>query len=232
VRVYNDWARSQGLPTRRWSTLEATLQVLQGERKFSHWAPAEVEQLLKLAGEMPLDSLVLRHRRWAAKHGYPVRTHNGIVNQLAIRGISAKPEGDWITISAVARITGRSSTTIADWIRIGGLTVGGSGPGNRCILRKELRRLAWEKPQLFAGMSQSQLLHLLELDELAEAIARDYPNRHPCAHHGYPVIVVELGRRFPTMAAAARACHMERHAVARAVREGRGAGGFTFRRAS
>lgn len=229
VAEYNCWAICNGQRTRQPETIAASLQLLLTQRA-SHWHRDEIEELKRLAGETPFDDVVRRHRRWAKRAGFPPRTAEGLAKQLGKMGLSYRPEGDWIAIATIRRITGRGSKAIQGWIRAGGMRVGGRA-GTRCLWRRQIVQLAKQRPHLFAGIDRPALMYLLEDEDLAESIARDHPQRQACWNHGRAVIVVEMGRRFESMAAAAKACYLERHGVARAVREGRSAGGYTFRRA-
>jgi len=228
ISAYNSWARSHGFIQRRARSLLPALERVRERRAGSQWHQEEVNALLSLVGNQPLRYVVQAHHRWADKHGHPRRSAAAIRFQLHCRGISAGACGAWILVSLVRKLTGRSASTLNLWVRAG-VARRGTGPSDWSLCRRDIVRLARKRPLWFAGISRANLIQLLESDDLVDRILELCPPGNPGRGRGRAVMVVQLGRKFPSCAAAAKACHLERHSVAAALREGRPAGGYTFR---
>lgn len=206
--------------------------MARSRRTYRMWSEAELQEWQDLVGELPFPMAVRRWNRWAEAQGLPKRSRDSLRHKAKELRLSTLPQlGDWVTIGDVKRLTGRDRTTVSQWVAKGWIKRYYHGIAS-AVRRKELRRLAREHPVALSGCDRGDLVQLLEDEELADAVVRQFPRRYQSKCHGQAVICETLGRRFRSYAEAGRALHMDRHTIRRATLEGRRAGGMTFRLAS
>jgi excisionase family DNA binding protein len=125
-------------------------------------------------------------------------------------------QNDYLTTMEVARSLSISDSCIRRWIGRGRLQ---SEVVDRvhCISREELRKLAMREPRVFGGLSEEELVQLLNHDGIAQWVAEQrLPVRRMCL----PVICLETGQRFSSIGAAAVAAGVCKQTMRKAVIEG------------
>lgn len=184
-------------------------------RAWIAWSQTEHNQLECLIGEMPLVNAAKRYNIWAAANGYPERTVNAISSYCNRNNISTKAIGKMLKTRDVARILGICPSRVRYWIKCKWVPVKRSG--SLYVARAQLVRLARSKPCIFYGISRERLYQLLENEELAEQISRNWTAPPKLR----PVRCIELQQTWPSVAAAAadRFCH--RRSITRAIEKGR-----------
>ena len=76
--------------------------------------------------------------------------------------------------------------------------------------RRDIRKVARLRPKLFAGIPRANLVILFESEELADFVRSQYPR---AVEGAKPCYVVERAKRFPSLAAAARALYLDPSSV-------------------
>lgn len=190
------------------------------------WTQPELEYLLELAGDQPFPMLCRMYNRMAGKQGWPMRTPSGLSTAIYRYGSQRYTTGEWITINQANTMLNASDGMVRHWIKRGWITPRSYSKSIKAfhyISRTDLRRLARERPQLFAGQSEATLTAVLCDEKLAEYIATNYPRRNAVAT---PVIQVETGRRFPSIKAAARATYVTYQALQYALKQQKPIAGY------
>lgn len=192
-----------------------------------YWSDAEVQQLLELAGDMPFPLVQQQFNYWATKNGLPHRSRDSLAKKLNGLGGSRQPVGQWVGTGDVAKMLGKNKSTIQLWVRAGYVRRHKAGPFSS-IRRADLVKLARERPRLFAGCDRTNLLMLLEDEELVTSILQQYPRRYWAMGRGRRVRWVDTGQVFDCYKAAARAAHVSDKTICKALQEGRLAAGWRF----
>jgi len=198
-----------------------------GQASYRYWTAPEVERLLELVGETPFVHVCREWNRWANKEGIPNRSPQSIRKKLTGLGESTVCLGRWVRLGDVAHLLGKDRSTIQKWANAGWVSYIVYGHQS-CILRADLRRLARERPILFAGCDRQGLVQLLEDEDLAESILAAYPQRYQSSINGKRVLWVDRMQAFPSYAAAGRAAHICSKAIRLGVIEGRPVCGYRF----
>lgn len=189
------------------------------------WQPVEDARLQELSGDMPWPIVVAEMRRSARQHGWPPRTECAIRARALDIGLITTCHGQMVSMCQVARALRANKRTITIWIADGRLTERRINR-RRWIPRSALRRLARQSPELFGGLTEGELFRLLDSEPLAAEIAAMGLKRLPRVR---PVVCVETGWRYASIAAAARASYVTPATLRNAVRNGWRAGGRTWR---
>lgn len=172
--------------------------------KSARWTPAEDELLQGLCGDMPWPMVVQSFNSWAKKMGHPTRTGLALVRRCENTGTLRRTVGAWITTGVICELMKISHSTVRRWLVIKNYLPYhryGTSPQHRFyVRRRDLRRLALDKPRLFGGMSVCDLTQLLDSQRLAEQIV-DLNLGSP--RGPVPVVCVETGRRFSSIREAA-----------------------------
>jgi hypothetical protein len=144
-------------------------------------------------------------------------------------GLSMQPQGEFISIGDIRTLTGYSYEKIYNWIKIGLPAVARSNAKNspRFILRRQLRRFAVKYPEQFGGIAQSELTQLIDSEIVASKITK---MQLPRLTKSYVIECVETGRRYPSIAAAARGVFTHKKNIWNSVTNGTAACGFHYRR--
>jgi hypothetical protein len=176
---------------------------------------------------MPFKRVWREWNIWAKQQGLEPRSLMSLQKKAQALGETQACYGNWIGTGEVARLLGKHRSAIQNWYRAGWVRCHRAGR-HSAVSRADLRRLARERPQLFAGSSHEGLVQLLEDERLADEIVTGFPQRYPTRNQSIRVLWVDRGLVFPSYAAASRAAHVSPSAIARAIREGRPAAGMRF----
>lgn len=181
------------------------------------YSEAERDKLEELAGEMPLGMLARRYNAWASENGLPTRTERALHQCAKKAGMSVEPIGDLVRTSIVLEAIDASQAVVEGWVKRGWIQPvlvrspstrpvpnRRRGPTRRSFRRRDLRRLARERPEAFAGASRDGLFRLLEDGDLCDEILARFPRRTSCLQARRPVMCLDTRRRYPSIRAASR----------------------------
>lgn len=212
---------------------------MKGPKDRPWWSKCEIEYLHSLIGDYPTQLIIKRYLHWASMMNLPKRSSYAIEQKLRKLKISRIPVGIYITSGTLVKLLGVSYTTVDRWVQSGHLAphliesgdprVRGIRPPRRLFLRSDMIQMALDHPRLLSGTPQENLFLLLEDAALAADIAQRFPKR--IGRDPVPVICVETGQRYGSIAAAARAVYVTKNCLAEAVKTGRRANGYHWRRA-
>lgn len=187
------------------------------------WTAPELEHLEQLAGDHPMAEVATRYNRWAKANGLPSRTLPALGQAGYNRGVTFRPYGAMVTHQALCTYLGLTKGQAAKLLDQASCRQ--LRPrGRRYVTRKELRRLARQHPQWFAGATTANLVQLLEDEKLAEWCKQHQPIRY--GRNCSPVRCIETGLVYPSVMAAAAAVFVTRHWLHYSLRTGCRAGGF------
>jgi hypothetical protein len=186
------------------------------------WSQEELEFIERIAGDIPYHIIVRTYNNWAGKNGYPQRTMDGIKAICLKHGISLRPQGRWVTTMYIAEVLDIPFQTVTGWTAAGYLP--------RCtrarrlyVHRSSIHELAASRPHLFAGISADRVYALIEDEDLAQQIARDYP-RNRFRHKG--VRAVEKNAVYPSLRVAAKSLPAAHTSIMRAIHTGQPFAGY------
>lgn len=194
-------------------------EASRARRRCIPWTQRETDRLEMLAGTVPLPELVQRYNAWAVRQRPPLphRSDKAIWRHACRQRISLRCCGDKLTISDAAALLGVTFERIRRWTRLGYLPT--YRYGWLYLARADLAAMAWERPELFCGISRDCLYQLLEDDDVCDFILR--ADGYRVGPHGQRrVRCIETGQIFPSMAAAGAAVHRNPFGISRAVRRG------------
>lgn len=179
------------------------------------WTPPEDEMLAGLAGDLPWPKVVDAYNRWARRHGLPQRTAQGMTRRCIRLRLRRSAVGEFITSGLVSEMLGIKRQTFLRWVKDGWLPTIQYGKGNPYyIRRRDLRKLARQRPHLFGGQREGTLIQLLDNELLARQIVA---MELPAPLQLRPVVCIEQGKRYASVGRAARAHFIDRAAVRRVV---------------
>ena len=193
------------------------------------WTDAEINYLHEVAGDLPRHYLVKTFNQWAQAHGYPERSNKAIYAKANVMGLSLAAVGESITTGGIAKILEINDTTVQGWMVRHRDLPRRKIKGYYYIKRRELMRWARQHPHLFGGLKWSNLVQLLESENLADYICDNFPNR-PVGLEATarPVRCITTNEIYPSLSAAARATHITYQAISLAIREQRSTCGLRF----
>ena len=196
------------------------------KQQSRRWTPEDLEVLSELAGELPWQLVV---RRFNQRR--PPRTPMAMQRKAEQLGLSMQPQGEFISIGDIRTFTGYSYEKIYNWIKIGLPAVARSDAKNspRFVSRRQLRRFAVKYPEQFGGIGQSELTQLFDSEIAASRITK---MQLPRLTKSYVIECVETGRRYPSIAAAAREVFTHKKNIWNSVTHGTAACGLHYRRVS
>ncbi len=188
------------------------------------WTPEDLEALAELAGELPWQLVAERFNQRR-----PPRTPIAMQQKAEQLGLSMQSQGEFISIGDIKTLTGYSYEKIYNWIKIGLPAVARSNAKNspRFISRMHLRKFAKKHPEQFGGIAQSELTQLIDSEVIAFKITK---MQLPRLTKSYVIECVETGRRYPSIAAAAREVFTHKKNIWNAVTNGTSACGYHYRR--
>ena len=195
--------------------------------QYRAWTEAETLRLQELAGDMPFLMVCQQFNGWAVRNGIPPRSTSSLEKRLRRLGTSRRTHGSWLCVGDVARMLGKNRSTVLLWATNGWIRHHKAGSCSS-VSRDDLIRLARERPRLYAGADRSNLLLLLEDEDLVTEILRQFPRRYCATGRGRRVRWMDTGQEFPTCRAAAKAANLHYTSVSKAIREGRPAAGLRF----
>ena len=189
------------------------------------WSSEDIEALTDLAGELPWHLVVARFAKRR-----PPRSNQSMIWKAQELGLPRIPEGEFISIGTIKALTGYCYEKVYLWIDSGDLpAVARSDAKNspRYVSRKSLRAFAKKRPDQFGGMDQADLTQLFDSQVLAKKIV---DMNLPKLTKSHQVECIESGRRFPSIAAAARDARVHSKLVWLAVHQGADVRGKHYRR--
>lgn len=191
------------------------------------WTTEDIEMLSSLAGDLPWP-MVLR----AFNNCRPHRTAIALRRKADDLGLLRRCVGQWITSGALRSLMGVSYEQVRRWILDPSIQLPARrwGKGRAYpywINRRDLRAFAAANPARFGGLSEGQLVELLDSEALAAQIAAmELPRpRQPVA-----VECIDTGRRYASIKAAARAAYVTPQRMAVVLASGGTANGRRYRR--
>jgi hypothetical protein len=190
------------------------------------WTVEDVEMLSSLAGDIPWPLVPGRFNS-----SRPRRTATALRRKADELGLLRRCTGAWLTSGALRSLMGVSYEQARRWILSGQLPARRWGEGQAYpywIRRQDLRAFARVRPELFGGLSEGQLVELLDSERLAtEIAAMELPRPRQCV----AVECIETGRRYRSIKAAARAAYVTPQRMAVVLAHGTTANGRRYRRA-
>lgn len=168
------------------------------------WSQEEEDYLQELIGDYPTELLCTHYRRWASRAGHPSRTDRAIKDHVNKLGQTLLTSGIYVRVADLEAQLNRRRQSIFTWIKRGLIPsryITRARQGT-CIRREGIRYLARRHPEKFSSVNRLDLFLLLEDEELADAVHEHNIGRR---HYRYPVICLTTGRRFPSVADAAKA---------------------------
>lgn len=198
------------------------------DQKFARWSRVETDRLLELLGDVPMHILTARYRQWASRMGHPERSPKAIEQRIRRLKGRRTPVGTYITSGTIVGLLGISYTTLDRWVERGFLAAERSPtydrrakrvrPPRRLFLRASVVQMALDYPERLAGTSRENLYMLLEDEQLADSISKKYPHRK--GRDPVPVVCIETGQKYPSIAAAARANYVTRNCLYESIHRG------------
>jgi hypothetical protein len=173
-----------------------------------------------------MPQVLAAYNRWAERHGFPVRSLQGLRGMAWRLRMSVAPTGAWLGVTALATMINRDPATVGTWARRGWIH-----RRDRAISRQSVVRLARKQPWLFAGGSRSGLMQLLDDQELVDRILREYPHRQAGMKAPQPILCITTGQVFRSQGEAARRCFVGRISVRRSMDSGIAVAGLQFKAA-
>jgi len=190
------------------------------------WQDDELEQLIGMAGDLPLPVLLKSFAATGSRAGWPPRTKGAVLTKLSGLHITMVPCGRWMRVCGLTAI-GIPAHVAKGWLEEGVLPSTRFGGRRRYFQRSAVVALAQREPWRFAGIRAADLFLVLEDQELADSIALEHPKRLGPR----PVLCVDTGRRFPSITAAARGVYCTAANIRHALRTpGATACGYRWRR--
>ena len=190
------------------------------------WSVEDIEMLSSLAGDIPWPLVPGRFNS-----ARPRRTPIALRRKADELGLLRRSTGQFITSGALRSLMGISYEQARRWILSGQLPARRFGQGQAFpywIRRRDLRAFARARPELFGGLSEGQLVELLDSEHLAAQIAAmELPRPRQCV----AVECIDTGRRYRSIKAAARAAYVTPQRMAVVLACGTTANGRRYRRA-
>jgi hypothetical protein len=193
--------------------------------KPPNWTKAEEELLASLAGEMPFSIATKVYMAQASSRGFPKRTRVALEVRAKIIGVHRTSTGEWLSTGDIAKALDVSIQTIVRWVDDKGLKAR-IIKKKRWIKRCDLRGFARQYPALFGGLSEPQLIQLLDQEGIAKWLAE---KNLPLRRISLPVFCVETGKKFRSIKEAARFAHVTRQRMADAIKYQQYANGKHYR---
>lgn len=229
-RAYVSWQKANGFKRRSYNAFRYKMTTL-GRKPAPRtpiWTPAEDANLFSYVGSVPFRLIVQAHNDWAKREGKPTRSAKAIRVRISKNQAgSLIPCGDYLTTGSICRMLKCSDVMPRRWLERGwikGYNHKGchydEGRKNKTktrfwyYRRKDLVKMAKERPEAFAGCKKTDLFLLLENEELAEMIVEKFPYRPGTRE--WPVRCVETGAVFKNCSAAA--AYVNKNCVLRTTR--------------
>lgn len=189
------------------------------------WTQEDIEALSSLAGDLPWPMVT-----GAFNCTRPPRTELALRRKAYALRITRTCVGQFITCGTIAEMSGNDFEKVRRWVTSGKLPSRRFGEGNGhayFVNRKDLRTFAAKHPESFGGLTQGQLVVLLDSEKLAARIAS---MELPRLVQRVAVECIETGQKFPSISAAAKAAYVAKERMRTVIREGTTANGRHYRR--
>jgi hypothetical protein len=195
------------------------------KREWKRWTPEDLELLADLAGEIPWHMVVEQFNQ-----SRPPRTPKALSRQAEAMGLSIKPQGEFITTSAIGVLTGYNNKKILNWIlsrKLKAVYRYKSKNNHWCISRKALWEFARKHPQQFGGIGHSELTQLFDSETRAsEIVAMNLPRLKQTVE----VECIETGQRYKSIKEASVAAFVNKSGISASINNGWAANGLHYRR--
>ena len=195
------------------------------KRQWRRWTPEDLELLADLAGEIPWHMVVEQFNQ-----SRPHRTPKALTRQAEAMGLSIKPQGEFITTSAITVLTGYNNKKILNWILSGKLKAiyrYKSKNNHWCISRKALWEFARNHPHQLGGIGHSELTQLFDSEVRASKIVA---MNLPRLSHTVEVECIETGQRYKSIKEASVAAFVNESGISASINHGWAANGLHYRR--
>ena len=192
------------------------------------WTAVEECMLIEMAGDIPAPLLQRHYNQWAIRNGRPLRTRKALFVRLNRLGISRCAVGSWLTTGAIAAVLALPPTTVEKWSTTPGFKRQRFERGRSYYYIRRGAFVEWARANMFrlGGLDRARLLMLLEDEALVDEILTRHPHRPQIAG----VRCIDDGRSWPSVAAAAKACHCDESTLRRGLQNGRAVIGLRFER--
>jgi hypothetical protein len=197
------------------------------------WTQEETDWLIDHVNTMPLSRLARSFNLWARVNRLPDRSKNAIDKKLRTFGYSNRPTVEFYTFMKLSQMLGLSRDTVAGWKRLKDNPIETYRRDNKkqtfnYVTTKMFKDFARNHPSRLGGANEVGLQMLLEDSRWAKEILRAYPKRPDRQWPEHRVRCIETGRIYPSLGAAARDVFVVRQCIARSVKHGYKANGYTF----
>jgi hypothetical protein len=180
------------------------------------WAVDELELLQDLAGHYPGLDLIDVFQRKAKLKGFPQRTQSAIYSEMSRQRISRRALYDNLSMAELARVLDVHTRSVQGWKKLG-MPYHLNSKRVSVIPLKEFKAWAEKYPSSLTNVDADRLLWVLQDRKLVDHI------KSSLNHRGIPVPIrrKDTGEVFESCAAAARAAHLDKTAIASAIRQGK-----------
>jgi hypothetical protein len=194
----------------------------------SRFTDPEIEKLSDLAGELPVPLLARRYNSWARSQGLPERTEKALHKYIWEAGMPIEPFGEFVRTGMIVECLQADLKIVERWVRKGWIQPVQQHrddskrrkAARRAFRRSDLRKMARQHPEAFAGCPRHGLFILLEDEKLTDDVRRLHPHKPRAHSHPRQVLCVDTNERFPSCSAAARAVGCSRWTIRRSIQSG------------
>lgn len=197
---------------------------------MAKWTPDELNLLQTLVGDIPWPMVFSTYNEKALKNRLPERTAVALRRKCDDLGLQRRCVGEWITSGVVCKLLNTNYEQVNAWIQRGWLPAvrfGDSPSYSYYFTRTNLCKLAKQKPYLFGGQTEPNLIQLLNNENLAKQIAAKGFSR---MRQAKAVVCVETGQQYPSIAQAARAVFVTSRRLQKVVDKNLTAAGYHWKR--
>lgn len=186
------------------------------------WTDLEKNHLFgELVGFYPIDLIVLHFNNFCKKNNLPERSREAIITKIYRSDYSRRPVYNYISLSLLASILNYNVSTVLHWSRYGIIkhTV-----QNRKVARVDLgllKKLANERPELFACAKEEILLWLFDNDTELVKKCLSEESFNKCSSKNKPVQCIDDKNRivrYPNIREASKEVYLSEVTIKRCIR--------------
>jgi hypothetical protein len=201
--------------------------------KVRLWTQEETDWLIDHVNTMPLSRLARSFNLWTRLNGLPDRSKSAVDKKLRTLGYSNRPTVEFYTFAKLAEMLQLSRDTVAGWKKLKENPLETYRRDNKkqafnYVTIKMFKDFARNHPACLGGANEVGLQMLLEDSRWAKEILRAYPKRPDPLWKQLRVRCIETGKIYPSLGAAGRDVFVVRQCIARSVKYGYKANGYTF----